>query len=77
MKMVSVAWKLSMIEEWHQDQNCLFQQGHYRIKGHKPEKCSVFKVLVKMMGLGIIFSYDIPHYISEDQAHKTFLGNKD
>jgi hypothetical protein len=32
---------------------------------------------VKLLGLGIIFSYDIQQYISNDQAYGKLLGNKD
>jgi hypothetical protein len=35
--MVSVAQKLSTTEEWHKEQNCLFQRD-YRYQGQKPEK---------------------------------------
>jgi hypothetical protein len=38
---------------------------------------SWFRVPVKMLGLGIIFSYDIQRYVSSDQACEKLSGNKD
>jgi hypothetical protein len=38
VKIISVALKLSMTEEWSQDQSCLFRQVYYRNRGHNPEK---------------------------------------
>jgi hypothetical protein len=34
---VPVAWKLSTVEAWCQDQSCLSQQGNCRNKGQKDE----------------------------------------
>jgi hypothetical protein len=42
VRVVSVAQKLSMTEEWHKEQNCLLQQGDCRNSGSKPENCSHF-----------------------------------
>jgi hypothetical protein len=50
MKMVYVAWKLSTMEEWSQDQSCLFQRD-YRNIGHNPEKLSWVRVPVKMVSV--------------------------
>jgi hypothetical protein len=75
--MVSVAWKLSTIEKWCQDQSCLFQQGDYRNKGHSPKKLFYIQVPVKMLGLGIIFACDIQCYMSNDLAYWKLSGNKD
>jgi hypothetical protein len=38
MRVVAVAWKLSMIEERLQEQSCLFQTGDYGNKGHSLDK---------------------------------------
>jgi hypothetical protein len=43
MNIVSVARKLSTIEERRQDQSCLFRKGDYRNKGRKPRNCSGFE----------------------------------
>jgi hypothetical protein len=49
--MVSVARKLSTIEEQCKEQCSLFRRGDYRNKGHKPEKLSSALVLVKPFSL--------------------------
>jgi hypothetical protein len=41
LRVGNVAWKISMIKEWHQDQGCLLQQGVYRCKGQNYKKKSV------------------------------------
>jgi hypothetical protein len=51
MKIVSAAWKLSMIEEWRQDQSCFFRKGDYRNKGNNAEKLSWVRVLMKMVSV--------------------------
>jgi hypothetical protein len=38
---------------------------------------SWFRVLVKMLSSGVIFSYDIQQYVSNDQAYGKLSGNKD
>jgi hypothetical protein len=38
VKIVSVAWKQSTIEEQWQDQSCLFWRGDYRNTGYSPKK---------------------------------------
>jgi hypothetical protein len=37
MKVVSVAWKLSTIEEQRKKQNCLFRRGDYKNKVINPK----------------------------------------
>jgi hypothetical protein len=49
--MVSVAQKLSTIEEWRQDQSCLFQRGDYKNKDRNPEKLSWVRFPVKMVSV--------------------------
>jgi hypothetical protein len=44
--MISVARKLSTLEERYQNQSCLFRRGEYRNKGHNPVKVSWVRVLV-------------------------------
>jgi ribosomal protein L30/L7E len=38
VRVVSVFWKLSTIEEHRQDRSCLFRRGDYRNNGPNPEK---------------------------------------
>jgi hypothetical protein len=51
VRMVSVAQKLSTIEEWCQDQRCLFRREDYTNEGQNPEKLSCVRVLVKMVSV--------------------------
>jgi hypothetical protein len=71
----SVARKLSRKEERRQDER-LFRREYYRDKGHKLQNSRV-RVLVKVLDLEIIFSYDIQRYASNDQAYGKLSGNKD
>jgi hypothetical protein len=48
---VPAAWKLSMIEEHHQDWSCLFRRGYYRNKCHNPDKLSCVREQVKMVSV--------------------------
>jgi hypothetical protein len=41
------------------------------------QKLSWVPVPVKLLGLGIIFSYDIQWYVSNDKAYDKLSGNKD
>jgi hypothetical protein len=50
MRAVPVARKLSTIEEWCQDQSCLFRRD-YRNKDHDIEKLSWVQVLTRMVSV--------------------------
>jgi hypothetical protein len=51
MKMVSVARKLSTVEERRQVQSCLIRRGDYKNKGHDTGKLSWVRVLTKMFSV--------------------------
>jgi hypothetical protein len=51
VKVVSVAWKLSTIQEWCQNQSCSFRWGSYRNKFCNPEKLSWIWFPVKMVSV--------------------------
>jgi hypothetical protein len=48
---VTVAQKLSLIEERLQDQRCLLQTGDYRNKGHNSGKLSCIRFLMKKLSV--------------------------
>jgi hypothetical protein len=78
--MVSIARKLSTIEERRQEPNCLFRRGDYRNKGHKPEKLlgsSLGEEGFRYNNNNYYYFYDIQRYVSNDQACGKLLGNKD
>jgi hypothetical protein len=54
---VSGTWKLSIIEEWNQAQDGLFQQGDYKNRGGKPRNSCVL-VSVKIFALYMLETYD-------------------
>jgi hypothetical protein len=51
MRVVAVAWKLSMIEERFQEQSCIFQTGDYRNRGFNPEKLTWVRFSMKMVSV--------------------------
>jgi hypothetical protein len=57
MKIVSIAWKLIMIEELCKDQSCLFWRGDYGNKGQNPIK----SVLGSNSGKDSFFSLEAKH----------------
>lgn len=57
--MVSIAWKLSTIEEWTKERSCLFWRVDYINLGHKP-KSAVGSSLDEVIGcrdLFLVFNY--------------------
>jgi hypothetical protein len=53
---VSVARKLSTIEEWRLNQSCLFRKGDYRNKDQNSEKLSWVRFPMKMVSVARILS---------------------
>jgi hypothetical protein len=73
VKTVSVARKLSTIEERCKEQNCLLQELRSQI-----QKLSWVRVSVKMLLRDKnIFFCDILRYVSNGQVYDNLSGNKD
>jgi hypothetical protein len=77
MKMVPVARKLSTIVERRQDQRPKLFVSARRLQELRPQsrKLSWIRVRVKILGLGILSSYDFQRYVSNDQAYGKLSGN--
>jgi hypothetical protein len=72
--MISVALKLSMVEEWRNEKNCFVGE----IIGNKVTNPKTF--LGASLGEDVFmdnFFYDIQRYVSNDQACGKLSGNKD
>jgi hypothetical protein len=55
-RLLSVARKLSTIEEQRQDQSCLFLRGVYRNKGYNAGKLSWVRVPMKIFSVPRVLS---------------------